>query len=176
MTNNNKSPPTYNKKYKNHPITPDISKRSHHSQSNKRNSIKTDKNEKIIIINSHSSVLNNSNKFRNKNIPNSKIQNNNNTSKPSIQNSKNYLTRLDIKPIHTQIKTQNIIQSIKNIHQFTKKKNKKNIKYNNNSNTNIVISNNNNNLKFHEPIKIQQHIKSLSNIINNKKKYNNSYN
>ena len=169
------SPPAYDEKYRN-PITPDISERSHHSQSSGRGSVEADEDEEIMMINSHSSVLNNSSGFRSKNMPDSGIQDDDNTSEPSVQNSKDYLARLGIEPVHTQIKTQNIMQSVESMHQFTEEGGGEDVEYNNDSSADIVISDSNNDLGFHEPVEMQQHVGALSSVINSEEEYSGSYN
>ncbi|XP_062598426.1 protein dachsous-like [Saccostrea cucullata] len=169
------SPPAYDEKYRNHPITPDISERSHHSQSSGRGSVEADEDEEIMMINSHSSVLNNSAGFRSKNMPDSGIQDDDNMSEPSVQNSKDYLARLGIEPVHTQIKTQNIMQSVESMHQFTEEGGGEDVEYNNDSSADIVISDSNNDLGFHEP-DVQQHVGALSSVINSEEEYSGSYN
>lgn len=176
VANDDGSPPAYDEKYRNHPITPDISERSHHSQSSGRGSVEADEDEEIMMINSHSSVLNNSSGFRSKNMPDSGIQDDDNTSEPSVQNSKDYLARLGIEPVHTQIKTQNIMQSVESMHQFTEEGGGEDVEYNNDSSADIVISDSNNDLGFHEPAEMQQHVGSLSSVINSEEEYSGSYN
>lgn len=176
VANDDGSPPAYDEKYRNHPITPDISERSHHSQSSGRGSVEADEDEEIMMINSHSSVLNNSSGFRSKNMPDSGIQDDDNTSEPSVQNSKDYLARLGIEPVHTQIKTQNIMQSVESMHQFTEEGGGEDVEYNNDSSADIVISDSNNDLGFHEPVEMQQHVGSLSSVINSEEEYSGSYN
>lgn len=176
VANDDGSPPAYDEKYRNHPITPDISERSHHSQSSGRGSVEADEDEEIMMINSHSSILNNSGGFRSKNMPDSGIQDDDNMSEPSVQNSKDYLARLGIEPVHTQIKTQNIMQSVESMHQFTEEGGGEDVEYNNDSSAEIVISDSNNDLGFHEPVNVQQHVGALSSVINSEEEYSGSYN
>ncbi|KAK3100154.1 hypothetical protein FSP39_015442 [Pinctada imbricata] len=177
-------PPPYEKATNNNSInvtTPDVSDRSHHSASSGRGSVEAEDDEEIMMINSNTSYLNNSSGFRSKNMPDSGIQDDDNNSEPSVQNSKDYLARLGIDSSNIQIKSQNIMQSVESMHQFSDEGGGEGIgdnivDYNNQieSNTDVLHERNNRDLGFHEPD--SQHVGALSSVINSEEEYSGSYN
>ena len=176
-------PPAYDKSNNNNSInvtTPDVSDRSHHSASSGRGSVEAEDDEEIMMINSNTSYLNNSSGFRSKNMPDSGIQDDDNNSEPSVQNSKDYLARLGIDSSHIQIKSQNIMQSVESMHQFSDEGGGEgigeNVDYSNqvHSNNGTLISDRHRDLGFHEPEPQQAGV--LSSVINSEEEYSGSYN
>lgn len=159
--------------------TPDVSERSHNSASSGRGSVEVDDDEEICMINSNTSILNQSSGFRSKNMPDSGIQDDENTSEPSIQNSKDYLARLGIDTTNNPIKTKNIMQSVESMHQFSDEgggEDGLDIDYNKlvHIDQETHGSDINKDLGFHEPE--PQHNGSLSSVINSEEEYSGSYN